>query len=457
MKKKKKLLVLFLFVFTILSFFKAPIISHAIDSSSSNSSINNTSTALEDLQKNPDFDKDSYLVNISDYSMNVIQIAESSKQLFIYTYQPSNPYKALIATSISMSYLIEANLNYHVYSLNLINTDGVFNKYVVKDFTVRNDSIRYYDISTIYRVYDKLIDGPHLPFLNERNEVGSNVGQLWSAMSVDGVVTYCMVENETISITDKYVGFIRYFEGVSINILLGFLGYTDSHFVAFSTDKKIDTLYEVQIGYVTQSYLEQINYAMPELSGTELGEEVAHNETIKADQIVESTSKNWLAAKYKWGRIQTKDEFLTTDGDSLKDEVKTEINNKQFVVRFYESPFTHDRTGSVFTEKSTRVSDVVILRLKFKTEGIVYNLGVVDNKDTGSSDPSGVDLGGLDELGESLKYILMIVALILLLVLVGPFIPTILNVVTIIFKTIFKVISYPFKWIAGLFDKGRDK
>lgn len=452
MKKKKKLLVLFLFVFTILSFFKTPIISHAIDSSSVSDP--EITTALQDLEKDPEFNKEQYQRDPRDYSINLIQIAEtSSKQLFLYTYQPSNDIKNLFATSISMSYTIGDELNYQVYTLTLLNQDGVFNKYVVKDFTVRNDSIRYYDISTIYRIYDEKIDGYHVPLGNDRNEVGFNVGQLWSAKSVDGVISYCMVGNETITITDKYVGSIRYYDGVNINALFGVLNFTDSHFVAFSTDKKIDTLYEVQVGFVTQSYYSKLDLANPQSSYTSLGEEEAHNKTIKADQIVESTSNNWLAAKYKWGRIQTKDEFLTTDGDSLKDEVKTEINNKEFIVRYYETSFHTTSTS----EASIRVSNVVILRLKFKTEGIYYNLGVVDSKQTGSSDPSGVDLGGLDELGASLKYILMIVALILLLVLVGPFIPTILNVVTTIFKTIFKVISYPFKWIAGLFDKGKDK
>ena len=35
------------------------------------------------------------------------------------------------------------------------------------------------------------------------------------------------------------------------------------------------------------------------------------------------------------------------------------------------------------------MSDVTILRLKFETDGVVYNLGVVDNKQTSSVIPDG--------------------------------------------------------------------
>ena len=43
-----------------------------------------------------------------------------------------------------------------------------------------------------------------------------------------------MVDIETITITDKFVGFVRYKDGFKL-----YVGACDSHFVAFNTDKPI--------------------------------------------------------------------------------------------------------------------------------------------------------------------------------------------------------------------------
>ena len=48
-----------------------------------------------------------------------------------------------------------------------------------------------------------------------------------------------MVDIETITITDKFVGFVRYKDGFKL-----YVGACDSHFVAFNTDKPIDKLLE---------------------------------------------------------------------------------------------------------------------------------------------------------------------------------------------------------------------
>ena len=48
------------------------------------------SGVLEDLSKDVSFNTENYLSNAKDYSLSVIQLAESAdKELFIYVYQPS--------------------------------------------------------------------------------------------------------------------------------------------------------------------------------------------------------------------------------------------------------------------------------------------------------------------------------------------------------------------------------
>ncbi|MCX4362715.1 MAG: hypothetical protein OSJ74_04975 [Clostridia bacterium] len=61
------------------------------------------SEVLDDLQRDIEFSVDDYPSNTSDYSIKMIQIAESTtKELFIYTYQPSQLTKYLVATQIKM-------------------------------------------------------------------------------------------------------------------------------------------------------------------------------------------------------------------------------------------------------------------------------------------------------------------------------------------------------------------
>ena len=65
---------------------------------------------LEDLQKDKNFNIEDYPVNDKDYSLKVIQVAESSaKELFIYVYQPCSPNEDLKATTIRLSTTINDN------------------------------------------------------------------------------------------------------------------------------------------------------------------------------------------------------------------------------------------------------------------------------------------------------------------------------------------------------------
>ena len=110
---------------------------------------------LDDLKKDSNFNENDYKQVNTDYSINVIQIAESSdNELFIYTYQPSGQNYNLMATKINISQTTGDLLNYKNYSLTYLNSNGVFYKYKVNNFTISKEDIRYYDISSIYRAWN---------------------------------------------------------------------------------------------------------------------------------------------------------------------------------------------------------------------------------------------------------------------------------------------------------------
>ena len=112
------------------------------------------------------------------------------------------------------------------YTLTLINYYGVFQKYVVDGLTVPDGNKRYYDVVSIYRRYDSDIDDK----INEdyddlvNGNISYNNGNTIDEMvypvrkqyifdETDGNYNVSVFDTETISITDKFVGFVRYPEG----------------------------------------------------------------------------------------------------------------------------------------------------------------------------------------------------------------------------------------------------
>lgn len=91
--------------------------------------------------------------------------------------------------------------------------------------------------------------------------------------------------------------------------------------------------------------------------------------------------------KHIKNRIASVNEFLKEE--AVKDKYLENFNDKEWVLRFYESDYMYKALGHldnmmwVPDYKYTEVSEVTLLRLKFETAGKIYNLGVVDNKQTG--------------------------------------------------------------------------
>ena len=157
---------------------------------------------LDDLQRDDSFSEAYYPPVSGDYSLNVIQLAESTdRELFVYVYQPSGQVKDLRAASINLSTTINDEISYFNYKLRLLNSSGVFYKYIVEDFTVKQEPTRYYAISSIYRPFDDEIDSP--PDQGEITEVNYPVARQYCFGTLNGKPFVQAVDIETITITDK--------------------------------------------------------------------------------------------------------------------------------------------------------------------------------------------------------------------------------------------------------------
>ncbi|WP_251616398.1 hypothetical protein [Pumilibacter muris] len=440
---------------------------------------------LADLQKDEMFNVINY-PEIDDPAndlfgvVQVIQIAESaSGELYLYTYQPSNKAKQLTATEVNMS-LSKTVDGTSLFPLTLLNANGVFCKYLVGGIIVSNDDTRYYNISSIYRDWDKDIDG-ETGNDNTKNAVSFEVGKVYKVETEDGDAKYSCEKIDVIEILNPFAGFLSYYDGLHWDFLFNVAHYTDVHYIAFDTDFPIDTLQEADISYYTQSYTRKSIGGRVEWS---YGDRVQQPKaTIKGEQTGENAGDGFLGVKYTWKRIQSTEDFKKTV--ELTSEAQTEIDKTKWVLVFLETPFTQSEVATMAghekRQNGTKVSEVTILRLQFVTAGKHYNLGTVSDKITEGDKPSGgaPALGWLDLLCKWLeqvtgvpawvwKIVICLLPLVIVLPILAAIFPIVGQVLAIAFKGIafafiwlFKglwwLISLPFKGIAALVQKIKNK
>ena len=456
MKKKifKKIVISFALLLTcVLGLFSGFGITNIALAESDTSSYTNV---LDDLKKDENFNVESYPKDTSDLSLKVIQIAETTgKELLIYVYQPCVD-KQYMAKSINIS--IANSLKFKNYKLVYLNNEEALYKFKVDGLKVSDNIGRHYEISSILRSFIKGVD-KEPGNDNTVSEKAYNVGQKWQAVTVDNNVFYHFVDVETVEITDKFVGFIRY-ENLN-NVVLPFVPpfsvNFDSHFVAFSTDHDIDRLISADISYKYQ----HAKYYLPEGMGFKntFGKETENEITVTSEKRdVTLPTGLFTKATYQMDRISSIEDFTKsvdfkkvysqglvnqTVMSNLTESGVNALKGKQWVFRFHESVFSetarilHNGLASVPVVIHDRevISDVTILRLEFETDGVVYNLGVVDNKQTGGDNP--VNEFEIFTDGTKLKKLITII-FIVIAVLVGL---VLLSIFSPVFKAIFVVIG----------------
>jgi len=332
-------------------------------------------SAVEDLKTDENFDVGKYPAKDNDYSMEIIQIAESdSGELLIYIYQPAANSKQLKATTINLS-TERDNLSVKMYKLQLLNRSGVFAKYRVEGFKVRPESTRYYDIPAMHRAYDKNIDGASKTD-NAINGIAIEVAQSWTVVQNGDSVVYSLTKMDVITITHQWVGALLYFDGYdSITECSG----TVSHFIGFSADYQIDKLIEADLSYVY--------YSVSELRKPFSGDLISRNvspksepQTVTVKDDTSSNRKKLFGHSYTWKNIRSREQFCNEE--DLTDEARQNLQDDDWVLTFAVTERTAKWEDADIRVNFDRIEEVTILRLKFETEGKPYNLGVVSNKQT---------------------------------------------------------------------------
>ena len=127
--------------------------------------------------------------------------------------------------------------------------------------------------------------------------------------------------------------YLSYYDGLTWASLFGLApnNYTDVHYIAFSTDKRIDTLKEADVTYTTQTY----HYTGKNSEGFTYGEK-------SVPQYITLTSEmdGSSAGKYSWKCIQRTSDFIKSTGMDSGNVAYDNIKNTEFVLVFLSTPFS---------------------------------------------------------------------------------------------------------------------
>ncbi len=376
------------------------------------------SNVLDDLRKDSEFRVDDFPAYDDDYRIYVINIAEGEKgNLYVYTYQPCQLSRPLSATHLNMSLTDSVN-DTEIYGLTKLNETGVFVKYRVQGVTVAsNKSLRYYNISSIYREYINGIDD--IPSSNDNiiNEKAFPVAKLYYVMTQqDGSVVYSLDATYVVQIINPVSSYLTIENSDSgYNSGLGPFAnnyrkwqYTDLHYVAFSTDWDIDRLISATVYYSYcsgQLYDYDWTPWVDVKDGVEYGDAyettVDLNYTESFDITHKDTWSIFTLSKhtYSWDKIYSVDDFYSTvcansdyDKNGLKTVYET-VSGREWVLMFAETERKEEKEDGAFgfiyyDTYFTKVDKVSVLRLEFETDGVVYNLGAVSDTVSNITYPS---------------------------------------------------------------------
>lgn len=419
------------------------------------------SSALEDLRKDRSFDAMDYPQKADDYSLRIIQIAEGDKgELFVYAYQPSNGNKDYRASYINMSLQDRTNQSptYQLYSLTWLGSDGVFSKYKVDGFSVSSELYRYYNIATIYRVFDDAVDAPAEASDDVNGYIGFSVGRCYCAYYYNGAVVYECEKVDVVDVEILAVGSVRFTEGYKL-----YTDKCDAHFVAFSVENfDVDKIYDATVVYTVQPYVWSFVLGVGE-SEKSNGAPVTTPRDISSMETASNDGDGLLGKKYEWQRIVTKDKFEAQLEDYKNEELvfsEGDLGSAEFVFQFLETDYTLSSGNGNTFKHFTKVTDVGILRLHFLSEGKTYNLGVVSDLVSDDGEPDfEVTIGDNFENQDWWQKLMAMLMLVLFVALLGPFLTPLLsvliNVVWFAVKMALSAIAwafgFPFRLLGRLF------
>lgn len=445
---------------------------------------NRYSTVTEDFASlNIDYSK--YPMISDDFSLSVIQIAESNNnELFVYVYQPSGI--KIGDLKILLSFSTGDSAVFSEYDMKFIAIEKTILKYVVVGIVVDTSKQNIYNITSVSRIALVNMGESDIKYK------AYPVAQVWTASTNNGRRAYVCKGTEVVIVTGYYASSIRY-----VNRSVFYPDAVDSFYVAFSTDRDIDKLLEADVSFEYFPYTCDLdrNYKVRENTYIEVrNATVSGVSHLTYDGVTDIELNGIVDRKYSWKWIQSSDDFISEE--NLSDATKKAVKDQQWVLRYFGSDLRIAPLGGISSYMGYSVNgytsdNVTILRLKFETNGEVYNLGVVmdhlsvDLPGTGDQivndenrDNNGlswwekflefikkimsiifnIPVESIEDWQAILFFVFSIIIIVVLFIVLAPFLPMILNgiatAIAWIFKALWIALKYivlaiiaPFKWL----------
>ena len=437
-----------------------------------------TSTVREDLSS-MGMDNLSYLSNDENIFISMAQRYDDSGSLRTYVYfNYIGSLDSELFISISTA---EMDENYEIkddpkeYSLSLVNHDSTWVKYEILGLPNLDKVTRRYKLNNI-----------------SSSDVILNINEtfIYHGITNDSIEVFHQ-EIETITITEKEVSFFcygeehGYYDFWGLDEMLGWgKKYTDAWYIFFNTDKKIDTLKEVEITYQPYTYHTQVlasakmstafteDYLLKRIEDVDFDEEtsITYGEQIVVT-ITPGTSRVTATGNW-WSSYETVYQNIDNIMD-LREYNHNDEEGNPFVFTNEAEKFTWG-VNFLLTEKSTKykgislagtpadstiidgagVRNTAIVRLKYEINGIVKNAYAIDvptDDFSGNSAEEKIE-GWFEKILKliSLLVIVLIISAVIkplssLLKFIGELIKTLLNVLIAIIFAPFKLFGWLFK------------
>ena len=445
------------------------------------------SDVLDDLKKDEKFDISNYpsmtkadfdFVNNDEIIENdvqystIITIAESdTNELFIYVYKPLISVYDLKCLKVSMSN--EKRQGYEangliIYDLELLSTNGVFEKYKLIDYQISSEVERYYNFVSLYREFNSTLDEEKDNFVIDAK--ADVVAQQYVFYKINGEYSCEVQKFKTLEIDILVDDELLFTNGITIGIILGMQNKAGKlHYLAFNlVDYVAEAIIDADIRIVRKTIASYFELGLLYDGSPYKVEDISETEEYiylsKTDEPEIFDGKGLLSYDYKWNKILSSDQFIEQmEAQSIEFDstIKSNLEKSSWVFSYFLSEITV--TNEVIYLKKTEdvIEEKGILRIHFiDPNGEHFNLGVVGDLTTSDNEFGGIGnsiKSSIDALKKTfdtgfskLFLILGIILLLLVLYFVKP-------LFSLIGSVLVAVIKLPFKLIKSIFSNKNSK
>ena len=396
-----------------------------------------------DLRNNDKFDDN----DIQFVSM--ITMAESdTKELFVYVYNPTIDTLKLKVNKVSLS--SEKRKGYEavgikIYELELMNQDGVFQKYKVKNYIISSEADRYYNFIALYRdpIYGEKKDQTVV------NMVAENVGLQFVFYKLNGQYMSECLKFETLDIDvihNDYFIANKGFKIGNLTIPTSYGHHNRCFYIVFDIKNyEVDYIIDADLSFTVVKSI---------LNGYDKEYEYKDITLNEVDEVTISKKGLFVSkSSYQWNRILRANDFyesLSNQGINFNKDLIDVFSSNYHVFSYFEreSP-NEEKLVEILTE------DVSILRIHFVSDGEHYNLGVVGDITSPDNVPGGDDGTSIEDLKKQLKELMdtfiKVLGVLLLVIIVTCCIP----LLNFLFNGFYELIKLPGRLYKILFGKKR--